>query len=154
MLLLCESNERGNNCRPNDEYEAISGNRTCHFTQTNSPFETAAFALGQQLDPSKVKNRGIFLLLSCRCAWFWQSLTTSWLRHTKPWLMMAGKSRGTEPGSNFTMNCWPWQVEGGRRKRGLFSSWLSYKIPSEQHSGLLSLSTFPLLEIIPPFLLF
>lgn len=48
---------------PTDEHEAISGNRTCHFTRTNSPFKTAAFGPGQLLDPGKVGNRGIFFFL-------------------------------------------------------------------------------------------
>lgn len=60
FLVVCESNERGNNCGPTDERDAISGNRTCHFTQTNSPFKTAAFALGQLRDPGRVRNQGFF----------------------------------------------------------------------------------------------
>ena len=60
LLVVCESNERGNNCGPTDERDAISGNRSCHFTQTNSPFKTAAFALGQLRDPGQVRNQGFF----------------------------------------------------------------------------------------------
>lgn len=60
LSLISESNEGGNNCRPIDEHEAISGNRTCHFARTNSPFKTAAFAPGQLLDLGQVGNRSFF----------------------------------------------------------------------------------------------
>lgn len=115
MLLhsAWESNERGNNYRPTNEHEAISGNRTCHFTQTNSPFKTAAFSLGQLLDPGKVENLGFSVELSWHCDKIWQSLTTSWLRHTKTLIDEGWAEQSDWGDSNFRMNCWPWQ---GKRK--------------------------------------
>lgn len=68
MLLFSGRGVKGgNNCGGTDEYEAISGNRTCHFTRTNSLFKTALFALGQLRDPGEARNRA-FLLLSFRCS--------------------------------------------------------------------------------------
>lgn len=36
----------GNNCGLTDEHESVGGNETCHFTRTNSTFETVAFSPG------------------------------------------------------------------------------------------------------------
>lgn len=123
MLLFSGRGVKGrNNCGGTDEYEAISWNGTCHFTRTNSLFKTALFALGQLRDPGEARNRA-FLLLSFRWSWFWQSLTTSWLRLTKPWLMKAGQSRGT--GAALTSL---WTVDHGRekKKRPLFIFTLNF----------------------------
>lgn len=102
LLVICESNEMGNNCGPTDEHEAISGNRTCHFTRTNSPFKTAAFALGQLLDPGKVRNQGFFVEL-----WLRLILTKfdNFLTSTHKTLINEGWAEQRDQGStNFTMN--------------------------------------------------
>lgn len=57
LSLISESNKWGNNCRQTNEHEAIRGNRTWHFTRTNSPFKTAAFAPGQPLDLGQFGQR-------------------------------------------------------------------------------------------------
>lgn len=41
---------------PSMSFEAISGNRTCHFPHNNSLLKTAAFALGQLRDPGGVRE--------------------------------------------------------------------------------------------------